>query len=263
MVFPQGKFSIEAMEVLKACNFLAAVNTVSHPFGCSAALTLGDISQPAVLRYCGFPLFLRCYASQAKREEVAVNLFFGKPVLLVEHHDVFRRPEALVEAVAMVNSVAPEVRWRNLEAAVMKATLRRRTPDGAYHIRSYSGAVSVANRGDSPERVCVEWACSGGLPSVEKVLQNGAPCDAVGIDDSTLRVLVELPPRSSQALSVVYRNNCTSLDELGCRWKAKAFVRRRLAEVRDNYISKNQRALSLAKALQRRVLREGGAESTR
>lgn len=55
IVFPQGKFSVEAMEVLKCRNFHAAVNTDSHPMGRPVPLTIADLAQPAVLRLGGVP----------------------------------------------------------------------------------------------------------------------------------------------------------------------------------------------------------------
>jgi len=64
----------------------------------------------------------------------------------------------------------------------------------------------------------------------------------------------ELPPRCSQSVSLVFRNDYPSLGGLGFRWHAKAFVRRRLSEVRDNYISKNQLAMTFAQSVKRRFL---------
>jgi hypothetical protein len=254
MVFPQGNFSVEAMEVLKSRNFCAAVNTAPHPAHIPAALSLRELAQPAVLRYGGFPLFLRKPIRETKRQDIAFNLFFGKPVLIVEHHDVFRRPETLAEAALMVNSVAPDIRWSNLETAVINSSLRRRTPEGACHVRAYSRIVQVANNQDSPQQVSVEWNRSGQYPPVEQVLQDGSPYHPYEVDDSGIRLSVRLGARNSRAFSVVYRNDYPSLEGLGFRWGVKAFIRRRLSEVRDNYISKNQHALKLAKVLQRGIL---------
>ena len=46
MVFPQGQFSVEAMQVLKFRNFHAAVNTTPHPMGQPARLTIGELAEP-------------------------------------------------------------------------------------------------------------------------------------------------------------------------------------------------------------------------
>jgi hypothetical protein len=254
MVFPQGGFSVEAMEVLKSRNFYAAVNTVAHPMGRPVPLTIADLAQPAVLRYGGFPLFTRTYVKATKSQDVAFNVFFGRPVFIVEHHDVFKRPESLAEVASTINSVAPEIRWCNLETAVMNSVLRRRTPDGLVKVRAYSGTVRITNDRDSIERFSVEWSHAGQCPPVEQVLRDGTPDRSFEVDDSRIRLSVDMAPGNSRTLSVMYRNDFTGFGTLGLQWNAKAFLRRRLSEVRDNYVSKNQHLLSLARTLQRRLL---------
>ena len=263
MVFPQGRFSAEAMKGLNFANFTAAVNTEPHPAESPVSLTVREIAQPAVYRYGSFPLFLRKYVGEYSREDVAFNLFFGKPVLVVDHHSVFRHPEALVEQVSMINSVAPKIRWSNLETAVMNSNLRRRTSDGTIRIRAYSRVVRVANDSDSAERISVEWNHNAECPPIEQVLQNGIPFRSFDMDDSTIRVSAELPPYSSREFSFLYRNSYPCLKGLGVGWGVKAFIRRRLSEVRDNYISKNERALDLVQALRRQVSKPRSVTITR
>ncbi len=254
MVFPQGNFSVESMKALKSHNFYAAVNTVPHPAGQPVRLTIGELAQPAVLRYGGFPLFIRKPIRQTQSHDIAFNLFFGRPVLIVEHHEIFKHPESLVEIAARISSVAPEVRWSNLENAVVNSILRRRTSNGILDVRAYAGAVRIVNDGDSIKRFLVEWSTLVNAPPVEQVLRDGTPHRSFEIGDSGIRVSVHLAPRSSQTLSVVYRNDYASLGSLGLKWNAKAFFRRRLSEVRDNYLSRNQHALTVAMSLKRRFL---------
>lgn len=253
MVFPQEKFSVECMQVLKSRNFVAAVNAGPHPAGCRAALTIGEFAQPAILRYGNFPLFLRHYVGYLKREDIAFNLFFGRPVLIVEHHDIFRRVEALIDAVLMINKIAPDIQWVSLETAVINSALRRRTTDGVYHLRAYSGTVRVANDQTVPRPVLVEWKHSAQCPRVEQVLQNRRPSHSYEIDDSGIRLCGVLGPRNCQTFSVLYRNGYSSLGSLGLWWNTKAYLRRRLCELRDNRVSKNQFASVLARALQRSI----------
>lgn len=254
MVFPQGGFSVEAMEVLKSRNFYAVVNSIAHPMDRPVPLTIADLAQPAVIRYAGFPLFTRTYVKATKSQDVAFNVFFGRPVFIVEHHDVFKRPESLAEVTSTINSVVPEIHWSNLETAVMNSVLRRRTPDGLFHVRAYSGTVRITNDRDSNERFSVEWSRAGLCTPVEQVLRDGTPDRCFEVDDSRIRLSVDMAPRSSRTLSVVYRNEFTGFRSLGFQWEAKAFLRRRLSEVRDNYVSKNGHLLALAKTLQRRFL---------
>jgi hypothetical protein len=257
MVFPQGHFSVEAMRVLKSHNFCAGVNTTPHPTDDPVELTAGELAQPAILRYGGFPLFLRKPIRQTTRQDIAFNLFFGRPVLIVEHHDVFKRPETLAEAVSTVNSVAPGIRWSDLESAVTSSFLRRRTADGTCHVRAYAGSVRLSNHQDLPQQYSVRWRHSDGDPSVENLLADGVPSPAYAVDNCGIRLSTELAPGQSRLFSVTYHNEYRSHEGLGFRWNLKAFVRRRLSEVRDNYLSKNELAMGLAKALQRALLSRG------
>jgi hypothetical protein len=255
MVFPQGNFSIGAMKVLQSHNFYAAVNTVLHPVEQPVRLTIGELAQPAVVRYGGFPLFIRKSIRQTQSHDIAFNLFFGRPVLIGEHHEIFRRPESLVEVAARINSVAPEVHWSNLATVVGSSILTRRAPDGTHHVLAYSGTVGVSNDSGSVGRYSIEWRDSCDGASIERVLMDGTPCYGFEIDDAGLRLSVDLAVGSSHTFSLVYRNARPTVSKLGLRWNAQAFLRRRLSEVRDNYLSKNQHLLTAAKALQRRFLK--------
>ena len=255
MVFPQGNFSIEAMKVLKSHNFYAAVNTVPHPRDQPVRLTISELSQPAVLRYGGFPLFIRKPIRQTQSHDIAFNLFFGRPVLIVEHHEIFQCPESLVEIATRINSVASEVHWSNLATVVSNSILTRRAPDGIHHVRAYSGTVRISNDSGSIRGYSIEWGdyCDGA--SIEQVLMDGTSCDGFEVDDAGLRLSVELAPGSSHTFSLVHRNVHDTVRSLGLRWNTQAFVRRRLSEIRDNYLSKNEHILKGAKILQRCFLK--------
>jgi hypothetical protein len=256
MVFPQGNFSVEAMKVLKSHNFDAAVNTVPHPAQQSVRLTIGELAQPAVLRHGGFPLFIRKPIRQTRSHDIAFNLFFGRPVLIVEHHEVFQHPELLVEMAATINRVAPGIHWANLASAVTNSILTRRALDGTCYVRAYSGTVRISNDSGSVRHFSIEWPNSCNAASVvERVLMDGVPCNGFEVDDAGLRLEVELPPGISRTLSLAHRKADGIDRSLGVRWKAHAFIRRRLSELRDNYLSKNPNLLTAAKTLQRQFLK--------
>jgi hypothetical protein len=260
MVFPQGQFSEEAMSVLKARNFDAAVNTVPHPRQRPLRLSLCEIAQPAVLRYGDFPLFLRKSSGKSQTYDIAFNLFFGKPILLVEHHDTFQHPDCLIETVSRVNAMAPEVRWSNLARVVSNSVSWRRGADGTCDVRAYSRTVRIANHSSSVERFRVEWSHAAPEALVEQVLQDGSPYPGFETDGSAPRVSIEMAPGTSQTFSFFQRNDYATLDGLGFRWSARAFVRRRLSEVRDNYLAKSPLILETAKTIQRRLSRAASAQ---
>jgi hypothetical protein len=254
MVFPQSDFSVEAMQVLKSRNFHGAVTSAWHPLGQPSLPPLGDLCQPAVLRFGGFALFGRNSARDTRSQDVAFNVFFGKPTLTGEHHNTFENPQGLVEGVRRVNAVAPGISWSNLETAVSKSFLQRRAVDGTIEIRPYAPSVTLANPSQSVQRFSIVWGQTGQYSPFEQVLKDGSPIPGVGVDEGGICAQVELPAGACQTFSVVYRNGHSALESLGFGWNAKAFMRRRLSEVRDNYLSKNQRVLTLAKTLKGRML---------
>jgi hypothetical protein len=255
MVFPQGNFSRDAMAALKAHNFSAAVNSDPCPRGENSGFSLLEFIEPAVLKYGEFPLFLRKYPREIELQDIAFNLFFGKPVLIVEHHEIFKDPESLIQLVSRINAFAPEIRWSNVQTAVENSYLRRWTPNGDLQIRAYANAGKVANASENLLRCYVEWPGCREVP-VERVLLDGVPWPDARTDDKGIRFCFDLRPGESRRFSVVYQNNF-GLSDANCRvqWKVKAFLRRRLSEVRDNYLSKNPHVLSGAKALQRRLFK--------
>ena len=256
IVFPQGNFSVEAMEVLRCHNFYAAVNTVPYPTGQPERLTIAELAQPAVLRYGDFPLFLRKPIRSTRSQDIAFNVFFGRPILIVEHHEVFERPESLAEISAKINSLVPDVRWSNLANVVSHSTLTRVGPEGTHHVRGYSNRLIISNDSSSARPYSIEWtSLHDGGAAVQEIMVNGNPSASFECEEGRLRLTVELDPGASDEISLVHRNMGCALKKLGVRWNAKAFLRRRLSEFRDNHLSKNQHVLTAAKALQRRLLK--------
>jgi hypothetical protein len=255
MVFPQGKFSTDAMAVLKARNFDAAVNTVPHPFQQPVRLSLGELAQPAVLRYAGFPLFLREDSVHTQLPDIAFKLFFGRPVFIVEHHQIFQRPEPLVAAVSRVNQITPQVQWSSPACAASNALLWRRTLDGTYDIRAYSRTIRVANDSDSPTRFRIKWTgYDGGMARPRQVLRDGIPCSEFETADHGIAITVDLQAGDSHTFTLVHGNTHGILNGLGIQRTVGGFLRRRLSEVRDNHLSKNPELLRAAEALKKRLL---------
>lgn len=257
MVVPQGKYSAEALRVLKIHNFHAVTCTIciSRVAHFPIQPTIAEWAQPAVLRYEGFPLFLRRTVHEIQKQDIAFNLFFGRPTLLVEHHDIFQNPDPLLDAVDMINSVAPDIEWSNLDAVVTNSTLVRRAPGGEIHIRAYSNAVRIANESPNAKRYTVEWDARCGTEAMERLLAGGTPLNDFQNGDTTPRITLTVASGRSQTCSLQYRNPNPNTGNIGVRRRVRAFVRRRLSEVRDNYLSKNQHVLSAAKAFQRRFLK--------
>jgi hypothetical protein len=199
-------------------------------------------------------LFLRRYVKEIQPQDIALNLFFGKPVLIVEHHEIFEHPELLVDVVHKVNSMEPGIRWSGLQDAVAGSFLKRREPDAIQKVRAYSSQVQISNSSSHAERFVIEWDGPGVPSGVEAVLSSGKSCLGLEFHNRGIRIPVELPPHTSQSFSLTHCHLDSTVNSLGLRWNVKAFARRRLSELRDNHLSRNPRLLRVARSLQERYL---------
>jgi peptidoglycan/xylan/chitin deacetylase (PgdA/CDA1 family) len=255
MVFPQGKFSLQAMAAIKAHNFDGAVNTTPHPMREENRLTLAEIARPAVLRYGDFPLFLRKGSLHTADEDIAFSAFFGRPILIVEHHDVFQRPEQLIDAVGRINKIVPDIRWSNLGAVLRNSVLWKRTSMGVSHVLAYARTVQLVNESETSIQCLLEWPRSPEPEiSTEQMLLDGTPVVNSATIPDRFRVSVALSAHGTRTLSLIQKTVPGRAESLGVRHNARAFVRRRLSEVRDNYVSKSPRVLAVVKSVQKRLI---------
>lgn len=257
MVFPQGVFSVNALTALKANNFSAAVNTVPHPYGEPLGLYVSDIIQPAIMRYGGFPLFIRKYIRDISLQDIAFSLFFGKPVLIVEHHTIFKEVEHITELVSRINSLAPQIHWTSLQAAIENSYLQRRTPDGISHLLAYSGCGRVKNGSYTPFRYSIVKRDFSPI-ALENVLVDNQPCLDITVEDAGIHFFFDLAPAMSSRFSIIYRNELglgSPNPTRGFRSSFKVFLRRRLSEMRDNHLSKNPWLLSVTQSIYRQLIK--------
>ncbi len=251
IVFPQGNFSRAAMDALNRHHFLAAVNSHHFPRGERTPLTLADLLQPAILSFDDFPLFLRRYVRELHAEDIAWNAFFGRPVLIVEHHEIFKDPSPLLELASKINNILPEVRWANLATVIENACFKRREPDGTFRILSYTSRAKIANPGPSQMICKPEWLAGGqGQASNSPV---SFSIDAAGVNGDGTSPLnnFEVPPGSVGRI-VRQRQSApltTVVVKQSVRNQVKIHVRRRLSEIRDNYLSKSPAVMSFVKQL--------------
>jgi hypothetical protein len=113
MVFPQGVFSIAAMETIKKNGYLAAVNSVFNPIDAETDLSVKDYLGPCITKYGGFPLFIRRIPGSLV--DFAVGLFLGKPAFIVIHNDDLKNGyDNLIDFVSKLNTHCPNLIWASV-----------------------------------------------------------------------------------------------------------------------------------------------------
>jgi hypothetical protein len=255
MVFPQGLFSANAMRVLKLNGFAGAVNSIAWPYRAEPVdLTLRDLIEPAILRYDGFPLFLRRNAEDYTPEEIAFYLFLGKPVLICAHHHTFKDAHVVTNLVSFIHSIAPELKWASLKTSLCNSGLRRREVEGSLSLLTYTTEGEIRNESSSISR-CVVKTPHAVCSDVEQVLVGGIPWPT-DVSRGYLRWSCDLAPGDSRSFKVVYTNELAlSTQRRTLRRSTEVFLRRRLSEIRDNYLSKNASVLCVAQSLRRHLMK--------
>jgi len=261
MVFPQGRFSTAALTALKANNYLAAINSSPSPAysGAYGALTVADFLTPAVTRHGGFPIFVRRYP--AGLEQFAFDLFFGKPLLAVEHHAYFKDGGArLAEFVSRLNSFK-ELQWIGLQDIMKKSYLEREISNEITACRLYTNHQIIENNAERDRTFIVTKFETGDVP-IQHMLVNGVATRFM-IVDNVLEFTTKIPALSSTVVQLVYRNSLAHAAlEQGFASRSHVWAHRMLSEFRDNVLCRSGFLLAGAEALRRGFSGHGAAPST-
>jgi len=248
MVFPQGVYSTGALKALKQTGYQAAVSTnaTAHPVDCAQhPLALRHLLDGAMTAYHSFPLFLRRYPGSVF--DSAVDLLFGKPLLLVEHHGYFKAGyEPLASFVRNINRLADGLAWVPLGQALTAHALFRPLGPGRYAARFFTPAFQLRNPAAIRASFLLEKSEMEG--AVDHVAINGRRVDFT-VRSGVLACEAELGPGEACRVKVAYHETPTTSCTLSLRYRGSAAARRYLSEIRDNYLARSERLLSLATRL--------------
>jgi len=245
MIFPQGLFSREAMKMLKCNNYLAAVNleTASIEQGKNSKLSLSDHLDVAIMDYCSFPLFHRRYPGEVI--DFAFDLFLGKPLLVVEHHQYFKEGyEKVAKFVGLLN-LLDKLRWTGLKEILKNTYLQKTLSDGRICCKIYTNNVLIKNTSDSIRKYVIIKNESNSIP-IESVSVNGERVTYT-LDGNLLTLYVEIGSKKNAEIKITYMNSEQyAVYKKRLRKKLWIYVRRYISEFRDNVLSRNEIILSLA-----------------
>ena len=245
MVFPQGRFSPQALTALKANNYVAAMNSPAQPASLKAPISLAEFLNPALTKYDGFPLFLRRYPGSL--EQFAFDLFFGKPALIVEHHgylsDGGRR---LREFITNLNALQA-FRWAGMPEIMAGSYLKRERSDGVVDCRLSTNCHSISNTADSQQKFVFtkdEW---GDVP-IAGILVNGQAVEYV-TNDISVAFEAKIPAHASVEVRIVYKSLLPLSAPNTRPERTRVWTRRMLSEFRDNVLWRSKFWLSRAQKL--------------
>jgi hypothetical protein len=237
MVFPQGIFSTAAIEALKLCGYLAAVNSTPYPVDSPNGLTVRDVLDVTVSRFSNFPLFMR--RNPEKIAELAFDLFLGKPALLVEHHGCFQNGyDALGSAIEKLNSLDPRLEWSNLASICSQASLVKTAENGDIHVRCFTDRFFLRNTEEHPRKYLLFRQAGQGTP---QVLVDGKQA-VHALKAGTLQIEILLAPGQAAEIEVRKQGSDAGFvpQKEGALYRTKVLIRRNLSEFRDNYLDKSK-----------------------
>jgi hypothetical protein len=249
MVFPQGLFSEEAIEAIKCNNYLACVNSVFTSTDNDRAVRISDFLDMAIMSYSGFPIFYRRYPDKDNLLNYAFDLFIGKPILIVGHHDLFRNGyDNIVNFIRTINSLDRNIQWGSLREIIENSYLEKNLEDGKICVKIFGRRCVIRNSSNDYRKIIVLRREFGRIP-VEKFDVNGKP-GHYSIKDGLLRSEIELQPKGTAYIELLYKDYMPQIGiEQSFRDKSFAAARRILSEIRDEILCKDPRLLSMANSL--------------
>jgi hypothetical protein len=250
MVFPQGRFSGEAMRALRTSEMLAAVNTELLDCQTGAGVRGAELLRPAITSFGGFPLFMRRPAEETV-ENFALDLILGKPCLIVTHHQYFEHGlNSLRSTVDSLNGLEPDLTWTNLERGILSTYSVGAGSGEALDVRVYSSRTVFVSQGREP--LLVSKAETD--PESVQVFVDGAHVAASAVNGD-IQFAITSPKR--EALTIEARSSVPVKPKLSqsTKYRLKVTARRYLTEVRDNYLSRFPRLTAGAASLQQLLQR--------
>ena len=240
MVCPQERYSVEALRVIgESRAFLAINNTRCIPDDPAAKGKVrgADLLLPAEDSF-GVPVLKRHYPGEGMAK-FALALFFGKPAVLVAHHEYFRSGTDQAERfVADLKGMSPTVRWIPISTTLRHLCWRRRVSKGHWCVRFFTDTFELTH--DSEQVVSYE---------LTRRIPERAVIESVTVDGNAVEyleresVLEFRVTRSSRGSSlVVVRLRATQQPTARATklsYRAKVAVRRLLCELRDNVLSRS------------------------
>jgi hypothetical protein len=256
MVFPQGRFSTKAIRALKECRYLAAVNTTLWPVdSAESPLTLRDVLDVAVTKYDSFAIFGRRYPDDVF--DFAIDAFFQKPLLIGEHHAFFKRGfeplRRITRELATLDS--PPV-WMPLNRTLTSTFVVKQVGPGHYAARFFTPLLRLRNTNDEP---CLYSLMKPEAPELVEAVTVGGERVPFEWQSGFLKCDVRLGPGDEREVKVLYRTAEKRIYHYRPSWnfRSRVFARRMLSDVRDNYLSKNDRLLAAAEKVKDRLFKDG------
>jgi len=253
MIFPQGFFSTFALKALKANNYLAAVNSSIHPTDIEK-ITISDYLDLALTRYGNFPVFLRRYPSDIA--DIAIDVFLGKPALVVEHHAYFKNgDDKISKLIDQVNASCADIQWEPLGEIALHSYLTKKVDDDMTYCHIYTNKAIIENN-DDYTRTFIITKREEDDTNISGILMNDRKID-YDLSDGILKLSCNLKPKEKITIQVIYQNLLETAIPKQPLWSGlKVFGRRALSEFRDEFVCRHDWLLTAGNRIKSFMMRK-------
>lgn len=117
MIFPQGKFSCEAIDILPELGFVSIVNSTVFPTNYKGGYTIKDFISPTIKTRSGIHIIRRRYPKEIIG--FALDLLFERPLIVVQHHQDFKNGYTyLTSFFNQIMGLDSKIKWKPLGTLV-------------------------------------------------------------------------------------------------------------------------------------------------
>ena len=240
MVFPQGVFSAAAMRALKHADFTGTVNSeVFNVDGAPRKISVGDWWRTAVMNFDEFPIFTRRYP-WAGVENFAFDILLGKPCLLVVHqNDCFDDCKYVTDCVAGVNRLNARLRWTSLGEVVRRSFRQREILPGVIEAEIFASEARLENSSTGKKTFRV-FKREADVNQVGSIRADGAEISWSAMPGG-IGFEIALEPGGARTVAVSFAPLADAeFAGENFLYEVKTFCRRRLCEVRDNFLRRKK-----------------------
>ena len=247
MVFPHGVAPELTFAALKRHGFSGTANSSNVPLDKQFPSEPTFLLRPYTAAYGGFLSLSRYPVSgDIPKDEIAIQLFMGNPLLFYGHQGLFETGAGAFNAYAdFVNRIQPGTKWASLGQIAQHSHLLRKREDGGFDALMLSNETDLANPTDKEGVFYVQRTRGSDADGVVTV--DGSPVVFEQSGEMFVLRLV-IPAHQVRRVRVTYRSDLDpSRTEIG-KSSAYAGALRMISDFRDLKLSRSSWGSALTQA---------------
>lgn len=244
MIFPHGVAPDSTFAELRRYDFLGTANGSNVPLGSIAPDDPTFILRPYTDAFSHFLSFTRYPASaHVPKEELAIQTFFGNPILFYDHADLFHLGVTAFDSQAgSINRLQPDTKWTGLGDIARHTYLLRRRSDTTFDVRMLSTEIELANPTDTESLFYVQLGDVG--VNADNISVDGNVTEGDG--HRTLQLMI--PAKQVRTVRIQTRNDFDPKQQPIEKGSVYVWTLRMLSDFRDVYLERWRWGRALARA---------------